>query len=142
MATFERLIDTKELHTNLWRDAFKRHVWTRFFYNERVDSISILIVDPTSQKIVHYLDDYVALYYEPESMEVIGLRIEAFQHSFLPKYAELEQVWRMTDVCDNLEDFGDLQIVVRKQERRMTTELSRITHMIAEQQGLELPVPV
>ena len=63
-----------------------------FYYNEQVDSFTLLIVSQKIKKIVHYIDEHVALLYDPETKEIVGVRIESFQKGFLPKYAQVDIV--------------------------------------------------
>lgn len=141
MDTLRSLVDTKELKTDLWNEWVLRSKFVYNYYNPRVDSFTLLIVFPDREKIVHYLDDYVALVYDPETMEVIGLRVEAFEKGFLPKYAELQRSWRLSDVCDELEDFGDLVFQVQRREKQLAHTISQIATPIAEGLGLEMAVP-
>jgi hypothetical protein len=112
-----------------------------YIYNDQVDAFTFLIVTPNTPKIIHYIDEYVALLYNPESMEVIGIRVEAFECKFIPKYAKLQKAWRLSDSVKELCDFGDLIIEARKRETIVVDELSKITHNIVEKQGFKLPVP-
>ena len=146
MAGIPRLIDTSELKTALWHNAVKddsSHV--SIYYNDRVDAITLLIVSPKVQNIVHYIDDHVALLYNPENNEIIGVRVESFQKSFLPKYAQLEKVWKLSESGVRVENFGDLIIAVKKYEEQrplIANEISRITGRLVEREGIRLePVP-
>lgn len=116
----ERLVETTELKTTIWKEILEERGFTpQFKYNERVDSLMLLLVPKNTPTIVHYIDDHVALLYTPNDREVVGLRVESFKRSFLPKYADLQDEWRLSDTC-KLEDFGDLIIAVQntKKENR------------------------
>ena len=139
MAGLERLVDTKELKTTLWTQVNERPgLQTFIYYNERVDALTLLIVPRETRKRVHYIDDHVALLYDPQTMEVIGIRVESFQRSFLPKYAELEKAWSLKDKGIQLNDFGDLVIAVNRVRPRVVEVLSTITGDLAEKRGLKL----
>lgn len=141
MATIDRLVETNELKTTVWKEQIANpRVRPYFLYNDLVDALTLLVVDPIRPKITHYIDDYVALLYDPDSLEIIGVRVEAFERGFLPSYVGLQKVWRLCDKDAALKDFGDLTIFVQRMEPLITTEISRITHTIAEKRGLELPV--
>jgi hypothetical protein len=114
------------------------------FFNKYVDIFTLLIVPPDTPKIVHYLDEHVALLYEPDTMQVIGLRIESFECSFLPKYASLKKAWKLSGTQVQLHNFGDLSIAVQQFEQRkpvVAYEVSKIAHNIAEKSGIEIPIP-
>lgn len=50
----------------------------------RYDSESdMLIAAPATESIVHYVDERLALLYDPDTLEVVGFQIEALCHSFL-----------------------------------------------------------
>lgn len=140
----ERLVETTELRTSKWRQIIAdRSFEPQLRYNEKTDALTLLLVPRNTPTIVHYIDDHVALLYIPENREVVGLRVESFRRSFLPKYADLQEEWRLSSNC-RLEDFGDLIIMVQKYaelEPIFAKKLSRITHRLAEERGLELPVP-
>ena len=53
-----------------------------FYYNEQVDSFTLLIVSQKIKKIVHYIDEHVALLYDPETKEIVGVRIESFKREW------------------------------------------------------------
>lgn len=140
----ERLVETTELKTSKWKEIIAEEGFTpELKYNDRTDSLMLLLVSRSTPTVVHYIDDHVALLYTPQDREVVGLRVESFQKSFLPKYADLQAEWRLSDKC-KLEDFGDLIIAVqtyKKREPIIARRISEITHQIVEQRGLELPVP-
>jgi len=139
MARLKRLVETSQLNTNLWKErAGKKEFKSYIKYNEIVDSLSLLIVPPTKRKIVHYIDDHVALYYDPESMEVIGVRVEAFERSFLPKYAELKKAWCLSDTGKQLRDYHDLLIAVEYHRPQIAIEITKIAGGLLEPKGLEL----
>lgn len=139
----ERLVETSNLNTARWAEIIKAGTPPRFSYNRRVDSVVMLFVPPETLVVAHYLDDHVALLYTPEDREVVGIRIESFERSFLPKYSELQQRWKLSDVCE-LENFGDLSIAAQKYETEkpvMARQISQITHSLVERRGLNLPIP-
>ena len=139
MADIERLIDTRELRTSLWTETVEEDgSKTSIYYNNRVDSLTLLIVPRNTPKRVHYIDEHVALLYLPDNKEVIGLRVEAFRRSFLPKYAELQKAWSLRDTGVELRDFGDLTIAIRRKEPLVAQEISRITGRLARKKGLTL----
>lgn len=138
-ATLNRLVEVKDLKTILWKAAAQRKNPPYFYYDPVVDLLMLLIVDPKTPKIVHYLDEYVGLLYHPETREIIGLHIEAFEKAFLPRYAELQKAWRLSDNCQDLHDLGDLEIVVRRQEAIVARQISNIARPAAAKFGMELP---
>ena len=138
-ATLPRLVDVKELKTNLWKQAAASKIAPSFYFDPKVDAVMLLIVEKKTPKIVLYIDEHVALLYQPESKEIIGLRIENFQKSFLPKYAELQQNWKLSSTYP-VRDFGDLIIRVRKQEGIVAKQISSLARPAAAKVGMDLAV--
>src|SRR5438105_4773022 len=48
-------------------------------YQPGFDALFIFIVPPERATIVHYLDNYAAFIYEDETLEIVGIQIEAFE---------------------------------------------------------------
>jgi len=144
MAELEQLMETKELKTTLWAyELNKEHSVTYLKYNKKVDTLTLLVVPKDTPTIVHYIDEHVALLYQPDSRQIVGVRVEAFQRSFLPKYDNLQRIWRLSDSCE-LENFGDLIIASQKYEHKepeVARELTQITQNLVEKKGFRLPVP-
>jgi len=46
-------------------------------YNPVSDILLVMFVPLTVETVVHYINDYVGLLYKPDTMEVVGLQIEA-----------------------------------------------------------------
>lgn len=146
MADISRLVETRELNTDFWQRTVKQDGSRSYInYNEQVDALTLLIVPPETRKIVHYIDENVALLYEPEGKEIIGVRIESFQRSFLPVHNQLERVWRLSGRGVQVNDFGDLIIAVQRFEEtrpKVANEISKITGHILQPKGIQLePVP-
>lgn len=139
MEAVTRLIETKDLKTTLWKEASQHKNSPYFYYDAIDDSVMLLIDDRRTRKVVHYIDEHVALLYHPDTREIIGLRIEAFERSFLPMYAELQKSWRLSDNCKDLDDLGDMVINVRKREAIMARQISNIARPVAAKFGMELP---
>jgi hypothetical protein len=77
-------------------------------YDAAFDTFTLLLVPPETETIVHYLDNYVAFLYEPDTKEIMGIQIEAFERKFLPKHEAVRCVWKLSDDCHDLQDVGDM----------------------------------
>jgi hypothetical protein len=123
----EPLISISELKTNIIEEHMNSKKFPSVSYDNVLDALILLFVQDT-EMAVHYInDDYVALLYDPESLEIIGLQIENFEYSFLPDHDEVERVWRLSDVDKKFENFGDLMIEVKRKEVDLTRQLLRVT---------------
>jgi uncharacterized protein YuzE len=60
-------------------------------YDPSFDAFTILFTDPSVETTVFYLDDHIALLYNHETDQVVGVQVEGFVRYFLPRHAELMQ---------------------------------------------------
>ena len=126
------LFPTKKLKFNRLQKPSGAHV----FYDNDCDALVIQMVPPKTETIVHYIDDEnVALVYEADSKEVVGIQVEGFTRSFLPKHANVESVWRHTV---QIKDFGDLIVKFKKMEPLVAKEVMRASHTAIEQKNVDL----
>ncbi len=138
-ARIKKLVDTHSLKMNLWKEAARKNAPPYFYANRRIDVVMVMVVDPRTPKVAHFVDEHVALLYEEESREVIGFRIEGFEKSFLPKYASLQKVWKLSDISKELTTVGDLHITARQYETQMAMELAKVARPILAKAGMEVP---
>lgn len=138
-ASIEKLIDTHSLKMNLWKEAARKNAAPYFYANRRIDVVMVMVVDPRTPKVVHFVDDHVALLYLEDSREVVGFRIEGFEKSFLPKYASLQKVWKLSDISRELATVGDLHITARQRETQMAAALTKVARPILAKAGMEVP---
>ena len=127
MDTIERLINTDDLITSRLIRNLDREQGKFMYYDPVSDILLLTIVPPTTESVVHYIDDHVALLYEPESLEVVGFQVEAFEHSFMPEHETLRAVWRLSDANVTLENIGDLIMVFERKKQIVAQELKNIT---------------
>ena len=97
MAATGRLIETRELKTTYLSRilGMSPNIQTFYRYDADLDTAFLLFVDPNRETVSHPVDDYVALFYDPQSLEVVGFSIEAFEHQFLPQQGN--RVWRLSE---------------------------------------------
>lgn len=138
MADIERLVATEQLKTNRLAEVVSQgmlHEPYAIRYDAEFDALFILLAPPQEETIVHYVDDHVALLYEANSMEIVGIQIEAFEHSFLPKHVTIQRAWRLSDAGVKLEDFGDLSLAVERMRPRVVHEVVKATRKWLGPQG-------
>jgi hypothetical protein len=138
-ARIKNLVNTHSLKMNLWTKAAHQHAKPYFYADPRLDVIMVMIVDPRTPKITHFVDEHVALLYEENTREVIGFRIESFGKSFLPQYASLQMVWKFSDVSKDFTNVGDLHISARQHDIQMANELTKVARPILAKAGMEVP---
>lgn len=139
MAGIERLVPTSQLKTTLLARLTKESRRRLFIsYDREFDALMLLFVSPDTETVVHYLDDHVALLYEPEMFEIVGIQVEAFEHSFLSAHENVHRVWRLRDAGVPLEDFGDIVFAFERIKPRLARELVKATEDILGAPGVEL----
>ena len=108
MARTRRLVETKELKTRYLSRILGNKVKVRTFhrYDEDLDTVFILFVDPSRETVTHPVDDHAALLYDPETLEVVGVTIESFEKGFLRQQAS--KVWKLSKTGLVFEKGADL----------------------------------
>ena len=127
MASLERLTPTRKLKTNTLKQYRPGpHAPLFVKYDPMFDALKIQIVPLETKTIVHYVDDHVGLLYMEDDLEIVGLQVEAFEHSFLPSHDAVRRVWRLSDSC-KLEDFGDMILAVERAKPEVAREVVKAT---------------
>lgn len=130
MANIEQLTKLSELSFTRWQefDKGKREHQSNLRFDDVLDTLMILFVDPSTETTVHYIDDQVALLYDTKSNEVVGVQIENFK-AFAQAHLEVNNAWRLKDCCNenDIKDFGDLAIHFEAQKPQVAREVIRVT---------------
>lgn len=127
MVAIERLVATQNLKTAQLVTMLDYGHGGYMYYDNESDTLLLVVVPPTTETVVHYIDEHMALLYEPDSREVVGFQVEAFQHSFLVQHASLQGVWRLSDAGIELKDLEDLIVVFEHKKQKVARELTIIT---------------
>jgi hypothetical protein len=136
MAEIKRLVETNQLKTSrLAESIFSTNQPAFFKYDTEFDALIFLVVPPSTETVAHYLDEHVALLYEPRTKEVVGLQVEDFEHSFIPQHEEVLRVWRLSDSPTKIEDFRDLVITVESVQPKVAKEVFKVTEDLLSSQG-------
>ncbi|MCJ7623955.1 MAG: hypothetical protein MUO76_10665 [Anaerolineaceae bacterium] len=111
-------------------------------YDNVFDALMLLMVGPEVETVVHYLDDLVALLYQPETMEVVGIQVESFRKRFLQKYVEVNKAWRLSDVStEDIDDFGDIYLVFEQKKPAVAREVIRVAEgLLSKHNNSSAPV--
>jgi hypothetical protein len=98
-----------------------------FSYDNLADELMISFISPDKETVVHYLDDHIGLLLESETNEIVGFQIDAFNSSFLPKYASLQKIWRLKDCKEfERENVGELSLAVHERQVKITQEIIHV----------------
>ena len=100
MESIEPLIPFSELRHSLISEAANRKVPPVSNYDESIDTMTLMFVQPTGQTFVYYMDADLALICDMETLEIMGFQIEGFAKEYVPKQAnrnlaQAHAPWRM-----------------------------------------------
>lgn len=124
MADIERLVATKKLKMTRLNEAQEKRVVSYFHYDPMFDALMIMFVPPETETVVHYIDHHVALLYEPDTREIVGIQVEAFERSFLSEHDQVRRVWRLSDATDDkIEDLGDMILAIERRKPEVAREV-------------------
>jgi len=137
MADLQHLKTVEDLRWNYLAD--KQNVSNPVVrYDDRADLFMLLFVSPEQETVVFYADGQVGLLVAPETMEVVGLQIEAFKKHFLQNHDSLEREWRLSETGLDVKDFGDLLLRFEKRKRRVAQEVIRATEAVIGEPAAEM----
>jgi hypothetical protein len=132
MADIEKLTRLSDLNLNVLINLSKGivDVSSDVRYDADFDALLILFGNYHDPYIVHPVDEFVSLLYEPATLRVIGLQVEAFERYFVGKYNELEKVWKLSENSDDFphKDLGDFYVTAQKRQPVIVQEVSKIAN--------------
>src|SRR5258707_5530215 len=98
MAELKPLISAHELKTKFLSQVARSKVDRTLFidYDHELDVLVVLLVPKGTEYSVYFIDQYIALLYEPDTLEIIGIMVEDFERGFLQKYPAIQDVWNET----------------------------------------------
>ena len=79
MDQVEHLIPSDKLKTNLLATRKDKHGPLFVDYDPEFDALFVRIVPRDTEVVAHYLDEYVALLYVADSLEIVGIQVEDFK---------------------------------------------------------------
>ena len=117
------LISIKELKTNYWQKLMRENIKPVLHYDEVIDTFFVYISPKEKERIItHFIDDYVAFLYRHSDKEIVGVKVEYFKKSFLPKYSNKNWMLSKTGIhLDSIRDF------VFKIELSNTSPINQLT---------------
>jgi hypothetical protein len=92
-----------------------------------------MFVSPETDTAVHYVDKNVALIFNIESKEVVGIQVEDFEKVFLPVHAALNRAWRLSNIIGSkqIQDFGEIAIVFEEAKPIIAREVIKASELVA-----------
>jgi hypothetical protein len=137
MADIQPLKTANDLHWNYLADR-QNTLNPLVRYDERADLFMLLFISPEQETVVFYADSHVGLLINPETLEVVGLQVEAFKKRFLQEHDSLEREWRLSETGLDMKDFGDLMLRFENRKRRVAREVIRATEYVLGEPASEL----
>lgn len=104
-----------------------------FHYDDEMDVFMLLLADPNTETVVHYVDEHVAILYIPDTHEIVGLQIEDFVSQFMPKYISLQRAWKLSDAGIRRDNLWDLTLAVEEQKITVALEVLKATEPLIGQ---------
>lgn len=139
MDEIKPLISNTDLKTTLLeRLAADKSTQVFVKYDDVFDALMLLVVSPEHETVVHYVDDHVALLYLPDSLEIVGLQVEDFEHSFVPQHEAVSRVWRLSASGIQLNNVGELILAVEKMKPAVAREVAKAAEDIVGEPATEL----
>jgi len=98
--------NTTILKTNQWRKLVNEKTKPILNYDEVLDTFFFYISSGEKDRIItRFVDEHVALLYRYSDKEFVGVRVEYFKQSFLPKYAN--KTWVLSETGSKLDGIKD-----------------------------------
>lgn len=93
MAGIEPLMSIDELKMDrLQREGRAEPFLVR--YHNGLDALIIYMIESENSPVVFYLDENLGVLLDPKTKEIVGLQIEGFQKSFLPRHTTVRTPWQ------------------------------------------------
>lgn len=123
------LVRTSQLKMNqLEQIAGSENANQHFYvnYDDSDDTLIVLFADPFLPTIVHPIDHDVALLYDPQNLNVVGIQVERFQQKFVRENGSVAKVWQTTIHCDGEVDLGLIFQIAEIKKPQIAHEVARV----------------
>jgi len=78
----------------------------------------------------------MGLLYDPETYEVVGFQIEAFEKEFIHEHANVGNVWKLRGDDLQLKDFGELAIHIGALKPKIVREVVAASQDVFQRLGI------
>lgn len=128
---------TRKLKSNHLLKFLKEKRQIQLSYDSRFDALVLFFDSKEKESIVHHIDEYVGLLYDPRTKEIVGIQIECFKENFLPKHDEIQRVWKCSEP-DQIKDLGDMIIVIEQVKPKIAHAVFQASRDLLQNQGLRV----
>ncbi|MCS6909089.1 MAG: hypothetical protein NZM11_00745 [Anaerolineales bacterium] len=134
------VVELTDLKTGRLAQLLASEEGPRSRYDRHLDTLFVLFTDPREEHVVHYVDDKVAVLYNPDTLEVIGFQIESFERRFLGD--ERTKRWRFSETGLAIQGFELEFYFVRPDPLGWVREFWPAVSEQARRRAVTLQVPV
>lgn len=147
MTEFEHLIPSSDLKITLLTGLIqsKREIEANFHYDPLVDAFTVLVVSPETDLVAHYMNENLAFLYRADDLEIVGLQVEGFERSFVPKHQNVQQALLVPEEKTSYQTFAEMVIAtqrmirnLQKRQRTIAEEVFKATEDVLGEPGREL----
>ena len=137
MAEIQPLVSLDDLKFTLLKEIAKgKRVKPIIEYDKDFDALIIMFTLYGTESVVYYLDQHIAIIFDEDTLEVVGIQIEDFERDFVPTHASVMHMWR--DVEAPRQNFGELMIVVETKKKNIAREVVKASEELLPDSGAEL----
>ena len=117
MAGVKPLVDLKELDLSLLSKIKAGNLPIRHSsYDKSQDTLILSYIDPSSMVVSYFLDDNIALLYNPKNKVVTGFQIENLKE-ILDENSAIMRAWSVEFKCDKRYTISELSDVLERKEK-------------------------
>ena len=127
MDELEPLVSIEELKANRLRISKEKKEIFAIRYDDDLDTLILWLIEPREHTVVYFVDDYVGLIHEEESLEVIGVQIDDFAEGFLPQHEGVARAWQLSKASHEVNNFGDIILTFEKVKPKVAHEIMQAT---------------
>jgi hypothetical protein len=112
-----------ELKSDFWHSMNQqKQAQPSLCYDKELDTLYFYISTGEKERIiVHYIDRYLAFLYRYSDKEIVGIQIEDFQRTFIPKVTQ-SKCWRLSDSGETVPGIKDLVFTIHGLQKPIPIE--------------------
>lgn len=127
MAGLGPLVSINDLKSTRLREEPRESIYS-IRYDKELDTLFLRLVEPIGKTAVYFVDNYVGLIIEMQTLEVIGLQIEDFAKHFLPNHEGVERAWQLSHTGIEISNIGDFILTVEK----LKPQVEQVAHEVMQ----------
>ena len=114
------LVQHDQLKSDYWKSIVAQNVKPVCDYDDALDTFFLYAYSDIDERVIaHYVDGNVAFLYRYSDKEIVGIKIEYFKKSFLPK--QRGNVWHLSKTGVELVGIKDFMLKFEEVTRPIST---------------------